>query len=67
MTGVSEAMTDASVDVRVFGKPSTRPYRRMAVALAFDTDPSTVDEVRTRAARAASSIVVHPRSMERTS
>jgi phosphoribosylglycinamide formyltransferase 2 len=67
MTGVSEAMTDASVDVRVFGKPSTRPYRRMAVALAFDTDPSTVDDVRTRAARAASSIVVHPRSMERTS
>jgi phosphoribosylglycinamide formyltransferase 2 len=22
------------VDVRIFGKPTTRPYRRMAVALA---------------------------------
>lgn len=67
MTGVSEAMNDPSVDVRVFGKPSTRPYRRMAVALAFDADTTAVDEVRSRAARAASCIAVHPRSMGRTS
>jgi phosphoribosylglycinamide formyltransferase 2 len=26
------------VDVRIFGKPSTRPYRRMAVALARGTN-----------------------------
>jgi len=24
--------------VRIFGKPTTRPYRRMAVALAFGTE-----------------------------
>jgi phosphoribosylglycinamide formyltransferase 2 len=26
------------VDVRIFGKPTTRPYRRMAVALAQGPD-----------------------------
>ena len=32
--GVAEAMREANTDVRIFGKPTTRPYRRMAVALA---------------------------------
>jgi phosphoribosylglycinamide formyltransferase 2 len=33
-TGVENALREPGVDVRIFGKPSTRPYRRMAVALA---------------------------------
>jgi len=33
-TGVTEALSESGVDVRIFGKPTTRPYRRMAVALA---------------------------------
>jgi phosphoribosylglycinamide formyltransferase 2 len=33
-TGVEAAMSEPGVDVRIFGKPTTRPYRRMAVALA---------------------------------
>lgn len=33
-TGVAEAMSEPGIDVRIFGKPTTRPYRRMAVALA---------------------------------
>ena len=33
-TGVEAAMAEPGVDVRLFGKPTTRPYRRMAVALA---------------------------------
>jgi phosphoribosylglycinamide formyltransferase 2 len=33
-TGVAEALSEPGVDVRLFGKPNTRPYRRMAVALA---------------------------------
>jgi phosphoribosylglycinamide formyltransferase 2 len=44
--GLAEALAIAPagqhVDIRIFGKPETRPYRRMAVALArvqgFDTD-----------------------------
>lgn len=34
MTGVDAALSEPGVDVRIFGKPTTRPYRRMAVALA---------------------------------
>jgi phosphoribosylglycinamide formyltransferase 2 len=33
-TGVKAALAEPGVDVRIFGKPTTRPYRRMAVALA---------------------------------
>ena len=32
--GLNEAMNIPGVDVRVFGKPTTRPHRRMAVCLA---------------------------------
>jgi phosphoribosylglycinamide formyltransferase 2 len=33
-SGVSAALEEPGVDVRIFGKPTTRPFRRMAVALA---------------------------------
>jgi len=33
-TGVEAALSEPGVDVRIFGKPTTRPYRRMALALA---------------------------------
>jgi phosphoribosylglycinamide formyltransferase 2 len=37
--GLEEALAlDDSVDVRIFGKPTTRPYRRMGVALARSED-----------------------------
>ncbi|MFM7775348.1 MAG: formate-dependent phosphoribosylglycinamide formyltransferase, partial [Candidatus Kapaibacterium sp.] len=61
-TGIDRALGDAGVDVRVFGKPSTRPYRRMAVALAFDPDARSVEDVRAKARYAASCISVHPRT-----
>jgi phosphoribosylglycinamide formyltransferase 2 len=36
--GVEAALAEPGVDVRIFGKPTTRPYRRMAVALAKGPD-----------------------------
>lgn len=33
-SGVDKAMAAPGVEVRIFGKPSTRPYRRMGVVLA---------------------------------
>jgi len=36
--GVEAALSEPGVDVRLFGKPTTRPYRRMAVALAQGAD-----------------------------
>jgi phosphoribosylglycinamide formyltransferase 2 len=59
ITGLAEALSlgtaDKRVDVRVFGKPVTRPYRRMAVALATG---ATLDEARTLAKRAADLITI---------
>ncbi len=57
--GLADALTlgtaDARVDVRVFGKPVTRPYRRMAVALATG---SNCDAARDLARKAAAKIQI---------
>jgi phosphoribosylglycinamide formyltransferase 2 len=52
-TGVEEALSQPGIDVRIFGKPTTRPYRRMAVALAKGPDALA------RARAAAGKITVH--------
>jgi phosphoribosylglycinamide formyltransferase 2 len=36
--GLENALSVEKTEVRIFGKPTTRPYRRMAVALAFGTE-----------------------------
>ena len=54
-SGVAEAMSEPGVDVRIFGKPTTRPYRRMAVALA--KGHQALEKVRA----AAKKITVHTR------
>jgi phosphoribosylglycinamide formyltransferase 2 len=55
--GVADALAlggeGAEVDVRIFGKPVTRPYRRMAVALATG---ATAEEARALAVRAAAKV-----------
>jgi len=57
--GVAAAVAvDPRVDVRVFGKPTTRPDRRMAVAVAAGAVGTDVDELRARAKDAAASISV---------
>jgi phosphoribosylglycinamide formyltransferase 2 len=45
--GVAEALSEAGTDVRIFGKPTMRPYRRMAVALA--KGPNALDRARAAA------------------
>lgn len=57
-TGVAEALTVPGSKVRLFGKPDTRPGRRMAVALVVADD---VDKARALAAQAAAAIQVVPR------
>lgn len=55
--GLAEALAlgedGSEVDVRIFGKPATRPYRRMGVALA---SAGTTDEARALAGRAAAAL-----------
>jgi len=45
-------------DFRIFGKPTTRPYRRMGVALVSDTLDISVDEVVEKAKAAAARVTV---------
>ncbi len=46
---------DAPVDIRLFGKPTTRPYRRMGVALATG---SNIDSARALAKEAADKVQI---------
>ena len=52
--GVDQVLLDPHAEVRIFGKPNTRPYRRMAVVLAFGQEP--VAEIVERAKAHAASI-----------
>ena len=59
IAGVAEALQPSTpgidIDVRIFSKPTTRPYRRMAVALALARNGNT-DQARA-AARAAAALI----------
>jgi phosphoribosylglycinamide formyltransferase 2 len=57
-SGVAEALLNDRTEVRVFGKPSTRPYRRMAVVLCAGEKTEDPSVLTARAARIASSIKV---------
>ncbi|WP_394729570.1 formate-dependent phosphoribosylglycinamide formyltransferase [Altererythrobacter sp. GH1-8] len=54
-SGLAEAMANGA-DIRIFGKPVTRPYRRMGVALANGPD---TDAARARANAAAGTVQIH--------
>jgi phosphoribosylglycinamide formyltransferase 2 len=51
--GVAEALSEPDVDLRLFGKPDSRPFRRMGVALAKGKD---TQDAREKALRVASQI-----------
>jgi phosphoribosylglycinamide formyltransferase 2 len=57
-TGLDKAMNHTQSDLRIFGKPVTRPYRRMAVALTYDKVGSDVDAVKQRAIGIAAMVKV---------
>lgn len=53
-TGLEQVLCDPQAEVRIFGKPNTRPFRRMAVTLAFGHEP--VEQIVERAKGHAASI-----------
>ena len=57
-TGVEEAIKEPRTDIRIFGKPTTRPYRRMAVTLAYDEPGSDVNIVKEKAIANAAKVKV---------
>ncbi len=57
-TGIEEALAMPRVDIRIFGKPTSRKYRRMGVALAHEVIGASTDGVRERAKEAAGKVSV---------
>jgi len=55
VTGVADALRAKQTEVRIFGKPSTRAYRRMGVALARGR---TTEEARKKARAAAAKVKI---------
>jgi phosphoribosylglycinamide formyltransferase 2 len=58
ITGIEKALEQSKTDVRVFGKPATRPYRRMAVALVYNAVGADINELRRKAKVAADNISI---------
>jgi len=58
-TGVESALANENVDVRIFGKPTTRKYRRMAVALVNEPVGSDMDALRIKAKAMADMVKVN--------
>ncbi len=52
---VAEALKVVDTDIKLFGKPDSRPYRRMGVALARGT---TITEARDKATTAANTVSI---------
>lgn len=56
--GIEKIAGLAKTDFRIFGKPTTRPYRRMALALTNDSLDTPIEEVVERAKNAAQLVTV---------
>lgn len=54
-TGLEKALALPQTDLRLFGKPDARPYRRMGVALAKG---ETIDEARAKAQQVAQAVQI---------
>ena len=54
-TGIADALSEKDVDIKLFGKPNSHPYRRMGVALAKGVD---VESAREKATKAANKIKI---------
>lgn len=59
INGVQEALNENNTDVRIFGKPTTRPFRRMAVALVHDEKGADMNELRKKAKSTADKISIN--------
>ncbi len=56
--GIETVARAKKSDFRLFGKPSSRPYRRMGVVVTYDGLQGDIKEVTKRAKELASKVVV---------
>ncbi|UZJ41429.1 formate-dependent phosphoribosylglycinamide formyltransferase [Prosthecochloris sp. SCSIO W1101] len=57
-SGLEEALALPGTDIRIFGKPSARPYRRMGIALASGDPESDVEAIKKKAIACAAKVNV---------
>lgn len=58
-TGIEVLAAQPKSDFRLFGKPTSRPYRRMGVALTYDTFETPIEEIVERAKKIATLVKVN--------
>jgi len=56
-SGLEQAMSAPDSDLRIFGKPTSRPFRRMAVTLTYGKED--VDSLVERAKKLAAKITIN--------
>lgn len=57
-TGVAEVLKSDKTDIRLFGKPTTRPYRRMGVVLVYDHQQADIVSLKQKAIDLAAKVSV---------
>ena len=58
-SGVENVAFQPKSDFRLFGKPTSRPYRRMGVTLAYDNLDTPIEEIVERAKKIATLVKVN--------
>jgi phosphoribosylglycinamide formyltransferase 2 len=59
-TGIEKIAALPNTDFRIFGKPTSRPYRRMGVALVSNTTDTPIEDIVEKAKAAAARVKVNP-------
>ena len=59
ISGLANALEEPNTDIRIFGKPTLRPYRRMGVALVHDDLNADMLTLRMKAKETADKISIH--------
>jgi phosphoribosylglycinamide formyltransferase 2 len=58
-SGIEKVASLPKTDFRIFGKPTSRPYRRMGVVLAYDDIMTPIEEIVDRAKKSANFVIVN--------
>ena len=58
-SGIEKIAALPKTDFRIFGKPTSRPYRRMGISLCYDSLKTPIEEIVERAIAAANVVNVH--------
>ena len=60
-TGIEDALKQTQTDIRIFGKPATRPFRRMGISLTWDKTSADINGLIEKAVGNAAKVIAKPR------